>query len=240
MQTLTYEWRRAKTIKTTWITAAFVIISLAALSFLTAAVLGSVEGAGVPASNVVDQTLIANPLVMVLVSSLGAMAFGHEYRYGTIRLTLTAFPKRGAVFWAKLAMTLLIALVTVALAVSLVYAGLVATGLDAAIPDALPLGDLAWHAAVFTATFALLAFAVTLITRSHPLGIVAPLLLFMVEALVLPLVGSRFPWLEKALPLSAMGRWFAGESVALSAGVWAAWMVGLLVLGFVLLKRRDA
>ncbi len=37
-----------------------------------------------------------------------------------------------------------------------------------------------------------------------------------------------------------MRAWFAGQDVLQSAGVWSAWIVGLLVLGLVLLKRRDA
>jgi len=42
------------------------------------------------------------------------------------------------------------------------------------------------------------------------------------------------------LPLTSMQSWFYGEDVARSAAVWSAWMLGLLVFGFVLLKRRDA
>lgn len=242
METLTYEWRRAKTIRTTWVTGLSVTLAVALFGFLTALAVTDMEGnrLTIPASNLTEQALVANPIAIVLVSSLGAMAFGHEYRYGTIRLTLTAFPQRGPVFWAKLAMTLILAAVAVAVAVAVVYAGLSSTQGAVADPEQLSIVSLAWHAAVFTVTYSVLAFALTLITRNHPLGIIGPLLLFMLEMIFIPVVAGRFEWLEKVFPITAMGRWFTGESLMMSAGVWVAWMVGLLAIGFVLLKRRDA
>lgn len=242
METLTYEWRRAKTIRTTWITGAFVTVVVAAFGFLTALAVTDMEGnrLTMPATNLTEQALTANPIAIVLVSSLGAMAFGHEYRYGTIRLTLTAFPKRGPVFWAKLAMTLIIAAVAVAVAVVVVYAGLSSTQGAVADPDQLSVAGLAWHSLVFTITYAVLAFALTVITRNHPLGIIGPLLLFMLELIFIPVIAGRFDWVDNVFPIAAMGRWFTGESLLTGAGVWAAWMVGLLAIGFLLLKRRDA
>ena len=81
-----------------------------------------------PATDLIKTAVVDNPIAMVLIASLGAMAFGHEYRYGTIRLTLTAFPRRPAVFFAKFAMTVVIALVVSAIAVVASYALLLALG----------------------------------------------------------------------------------------------------------------
>lgn len=241
MDALTYEWRRARTIRTTWITGAFVVLGLLALGLLGQAVISAVEGSGaITAASIVDQSLISNPIVIVLVSSLGAMAFGHEYRYGTIRLTLTAFPKRGVVFVAKLVMTLLVCVAAVVAAVAVTYAALAAVQGTALADTGISVPTLAWHALVFAVTYGLLAFAVTVITRNHPLGIVAPLLLFMIELLMVPALAGRLPWLPDLLPITAMGNWFNGESVAAAVAVWAVWIGALLAIGLILLRRRDA
>ena len=240
IELLSFEWRRARSIRTTWITSFFVIAAVAAFCYLTVIALEAADEVGLPATDVVVQSVIANPVVIVLVASLGAMAFGHEYRYGTIRLTLTAFPRRPGVFVAKLLMTMAIAMVVVA-ASALVGALMVAIagGGDAA-QSGLSWGSLAWQLVVFVATYAGLAFTFTVITRNHPLGIIGPLLLTILETAVLAILGDRFEWLPKALPLTAMQNWFMGVDVGLSIVVLAAWMGGLLVLSFVLLLRRDA
>ena len=130
MDLLTYEWRRARSIRTTWITSLFVILSVVGFSYLISIAGTDADGnpVKVPAAEVVSQSVLGNPIVMVLVASLGAMAFGHEYRYGTIRLTLTAFPRRTGVFFAKLLTTLLIPLLVLAVAVAASYGLLVALG----------------------------------------------------------------------------------------------------------------
>jgi ABC-type transport system involved in multi-copper enzyme maturation permease subunit len=239
MELMTFEWRRATSIRTTWITAFFLIASVAALAYLgsleTVDEVGPIE---VSASEVLLFSIAANPVVMVLAASLGAMAFGHEYRYGTIRLTLTAFPRRVAVFFAKLLMTLLVVMMTVAVAGAVGY-GLL-TLLGKTVADGPPWSDVVWQSAVIALTYGLLAFSLTVITRNHPLGIIGPLLLFLLESVLVSLLAGRFAWLPEVLPLTTMQAWFAGQDAVQSAGVWAGWIVGLLVLGLVLLKRRDA
>ncbi|MFN8184249.1 MAG: ABC transporter permease [Candidatus Nanopelagicales bacterium] len=245
MDLLMYEWRRARSIRTTWITSLFVILAVVGFAYLFSVAATDVDGnpLRVPAAEVVSQSVIGNPIVMVLVASLGAMAFGHEYRYGTIRLTLTAFPRRTGVFFAKLLATLLIPLLVVAIAVAASYGLLVALG----SADTTFLGDTSvtwtdaiWQIVVFCLTYAVLAFCLTVITRNHPLGIIGPLLLSLVETALIAILGGRAEWLPKVLPLSSMQSWFSGEEVTRSVAVWAAWLLALLVLGFVLLRRRDA
>ncbi len=43
----------------------------------------------------------AAPLGLVLITTICAQAFGHEYRDGTMRLVLSQFPARSRVFLAK-------------------------------------------------------------------------------------------------------------------------------------------
>ena len=239
MEILAFEYRRAKSIRTTWITSLFVILAAAAFAYLGTFADDFDEGLDrIPTTDLVAGALLGNPIVIVLIASLGAMAFGHEYRYGTIRLTLTAFPGRVGVFFGKLFTTDALTLFVVALAAVAGYALLVLLGETASGGPSW--ATVAWQVAVFTLTYALLAFSLTLITRNHPLGIIGPLILFLLEQAVIGLLGARLEWLPSVLPLASMQSWFSGVDVALSAGVWAAWMVGLLLVGLVLLRRRDA
>ena len=239
MELLTFEWRRAKSIRTTWITSLFVILAAASFAYLGTFADDFDEGLDrLPTTDVVSGALLGNPIVIVLIASLGAMAFGHEYRYGTIRLTLTAFPGRFGVFIAKLFATVVLTLIVVALAAAAGYALLVLLGETAS--GGQTWATVAWQLAVFALTYALLAFSITLITRNHPLGIIGPLILLLLEQAVIGLLGARLEWLPSLLPLASMQSWFSGVDVALSAGVWAAWVVGLLLVGLVLLRRRDA
>lgn len=238
---LTFEWRRAKSIRTTWVTSVFAVLGVAFFAFIAAVAVTDEQGnpIGLPITDALQTAVITNPITIVLVSSLAAMAFGHEYRYGTIRLTLTAFTRRTGVFFAKLFITLLIVLLVVALSVAAGYGVIAATGKGET--GDLTWASLAWHCAVFGLTYAILAFSLTVITRSHPLGIVGPLLIFMLEFILLPIIGGRYEWLPDLFPLTAMTNWFgAADKSMLGLGVWAGWMVGLLVLSYVLLKRRDA
>ena len=239
MEILAFEYRRAKSIRTTWITSLFVILAAAAFAYLGTFADDFDEGLDrIPTTDLVAGALLGNPIVIVLIASLGAMAFGHEYRYGTIRLTLTAFPGRVGVFFGKLFTTVALTLFVVALAAVAGYALLVLLGETASGGPSW--ATVAWQVAVFTLTYALLAFSLTLITRNHPLGIIGPLILFLLEQAVIGLLGARLEWLPSVQPLASMQSWFSGVDVALSAGVWAAWMVGLLLVGLVLLRRRDA
>lgn len=238
MELLNYEWRRARSIRTTWITSFFLIASVAGFAYLTTLATGDPEVDALPLTDLIGQSIAVNPIALVLLASLGAMAFGHEYRYGTIRLTLTAFPRRTGVFVAKLVMTILLTLSVLAVAAAAAYGVLVLVQADTG--GGLSWTDLAWQTAVFGMTLSGLAFCLTVITRNHPLGIIGPLLLSILESVLIAILGERFRWLPEVLPLTSMQSWFYGEDVARSVAVWSAWMLGLLVFGFVLLKRRDA
>lgn len=233
---LTYEWRRARSIRTTWVTGLATILSVAALAWLVAESVAPEQSA--TATDLVLTSVIGNPLVIVLVASLGSMAFGHEYRYGTIRVTLTAFPRRTGVFLAKLATTVVLVLLVVAAAVAAGYAAVQVSG--APVRDGADWAGLFWQSAVYTVSMALVAFGLTVVTRSHPLGIVGPLLITVLEAVLVAVAEPRFATLGDWLPLSAMSSWLAGVDPGRSAAVWAVWVVALLVAGLLLFKRRDA
>jgi ABC-2 type transport system permease protein len=97
---LRYEWMRLRTLRSTW--------WLTGLSLLVAGLLG-LPALGLKGSLTVrDYGDIMTGggggavfLVSILLSMIGVFAIGHEYRYGTIRPTLSALPRRSTVLAAK-------------------------------------------------------------------------------------------------------------------------------------------
>ena len=166
----------------------FVILAAAAFAYLGTFADDFDEGLDrIPTTDLVAGALLGNPIVIVLIASLGAMAFGHEYRYGTIRLTLTAFPGGGR-------------FLRQALHDRRPHAVCGGAGCRRGIRLAGPArrdrfrwselgnGRLA-GGGVHVDVRALLAFSLTLITRNHPLGIIGPLILFLLEQAVIGLLG---------------------------------------------------
>ena len=113
---LKYEWTRLTTLRSTWwisggsiaVGVGFtffvgMVIQLDAPTRLTADVDEDysrfiLDAAMTQFSNV-DPSFY---LLAYVVAILGVLAWGHEYRHGMIRATLTAVPNRAAVFFAKL------------------------------------------------------------------------------------------------------------------------------------------
>jgi ABC-2 type transport system permease protein len=96
---LRYEWIRLTTLRSTW--------WLTGLSLLISALLG-LPALGMDGTlTVVDYGDILTGggltvlLISILLSMIGIFAIGHEYRYGTIRPTLSALPRRSNVLAAK-------------------------------------------------------------------------------------------------------------------------------------------
>lgn len=96
---LRYEWVRLRTLRSTW--------WLTGLSLLIAAVVG-LPALGVKGSLTIQDygDVVTGGgggvlLVSILLSMIGVFAIGHEYRYGTIRPTLSALPRRSNVLTAK-------------------------------------------------------------------------------------------------------------------------------------------
>ena len=94
---LVYEWRRLRSLPSNRALLAVVVV---------VAVLADLSAAGKPldAEGVVFHVVQRDLAVRWLVAAaVGAQAFGHEFRYGTIRPTLVAFPRRGRLLAGKTA-----------------------------------------------------------------------------------------------------------------------------------------
>lgn len=96
---LAFEWRRMRSLPATWVLV-WLVVGLALLADLAVG-LGKlkepVDAEGV-AFHVAQRDLLVRWLV---AAAIGAQAFGHDFRYGTIRPTLLAFPRRGQLLAGK-------------------------------------------------------------------------------------------------------------------------------------------
>lgn len=109
---LAYEWRRIISVRSTyWLTALTIVLSGTIAFFIALSFTSNDFTSDGIANYLQASTMVvtaAGSIVFVPVISapfcgvIGAMAFGHEYRYGTIKQTLTAVPNRFSVFFAKL------------------------------------------------------------------------------------------------------------------------------------------
>jgi ABC-2 type transport system permease protein len=86
---LAFEWRRMRSLAASRALLAGVV-GFALLADL--AVAGKPLDGAAAAFHLVQRDL---PLRWLLAAALGAQGFGHDFRYGTIRPTLLAFPRRG-------------------------------------------------------------------------------------------------------------------------------------------------
>ncbi len=246
-----YELRRIRSVRATWIVSALYLASVVAFGALPL-YLGSHEvGSAFIQSWKGLYNTPANFFSVVLLSVIAAQSFGHEYRYGTIRLTLSEFPKRERVLIAK----------TLVLAVYVVVMHFVAWSALGLVGKFAPSGSLnagaegftfnggapadLWKVLVYGLAYCLIAFSVAAITRNLALGIVIPLVFASVlEGLIngiSTLVHDRLRWLVDILPISNGQSWLSASKELPHAGlVFSIWVVGLLMIATFMFARRDA
>ena len=245
---LVYEWRRLWSVRATWIMTFVYLVITGLLGagplFLGDGGFGTQTWKGLYSTN-------ANFLCLVMLSVVASQFFGHEYRYGTIRLTLTEFPKRERVVLAK---TLLLVLY-VTLATILGWAVLGVVGFIA------PEGSIGtegpglsinggepselWQVLVFGFAYCLIAMSLTMITRNLALGIVLPLLLSsIIEGLIVfsaGLANGKMDWIVDALPFANGTAWLTNLPDQPNAGlIFAAWVAGTYLIGSAMFFKRDA
>lgn len=245
---LVYEWRRLWSVRATWImTFAYLVLTGllgAATVFLGDEEFGIQTWKGLYSTN-------ANLLVLVMLSVIASQFFGHEYRYGTIRLTLTEFPKRERVVLAK----------TILLAVYVILATILGWAVLGVVGFIAPEGSIGtegpglsinggepselWQVLVFSFAYCLIAMSLTMITRNLALGIVLPLLTFsVIEGLIqlfANLANGNMDWIVDALPFSNGTAWLTNLPDSPNSGlIFAAWVAGAYLIGSAMFFKRDA
>jgi len=257
---LRYEWVRVSTIRATRLLLGFTVTLSALVAWLVANPHVVLDDNGDPVGvSIIDWwTAFSVPLTItaVLASIVASQAIGQEYRFGLIRLTLTAFPDRVQILVAKL--VVVVGAAAVFALVSFVGSGIGVTIRGHPLPPSgasAPDSTFLLRGVVFVALWSLASFALAGVTRQTGIGIAVPILSgLVVEQLLMAVVSDRMEWLVRILPWSTAGRWAqqAGDAGASSPfgtpvpvgwsaiGVFTVWVLVLLAVESVAFLRRDA
>jgi ABC-2 type transport system permease protein len=198
MKILRSEWLKLISVPTTWLLlGTMLLIEGLAAGLLT----GLADIDDLKARNPAT-LLIGTPLPTVLIFTLGALLATNEYRHGTANHTFIITPKRWMVIAAKLAVGLVVGIVSALLFIA-VNAGL---GLSILSSRDVPVdGDLAVNVYLGVGTGIVLGclFGVALgaLMRNQILTIVVGLVLFLVRGVVALFIGTD------------VGKFFPGEAL---------------------------
>ncbi len=265
---LSYEWVRIRTIRSTWWLSAGALVVGVAVAVLLAAVTGNEFANNPPTTDdltglgafVVTQLAATGEipsLVGFLLAIIGIFAWGHEYRHGMIRASLTTLSSRPAFYVAKFAVVG--AWVVAVQLVTMLLSGLLSLAFlhgYVSVFEARTLEVIAWQL-LSTLLLTWLAMAFTLLTRSQAFALVAIFVWpFLVESM-LNLFFAVVPALRddrgtlRFLPFSAQKRMvYALDDATVTFGDPLSPLGGALVFGlvtvvlmaaaFVVFRRRDA
>jgi ABC-2 type transport system permease protein len=122
---LRYEWARLRTLRSTWWLLVFALLLNGLIAYAIAR--------SIPPDDPLDTQIVTAlltggagvaPLAFpaVLMGVVGIFAFGHEYRHGLIRTTLTVIPRRGTLLAAKVIITALWSALVAVLSLAVAYA----------------------------------------------------------------------------------------------------------------------
>lgn len=246
---LKYEWRRLWSIRSTYIVSAGYLVLIGLMAGLPIFIGDAPTN---PQDAMTWRALYSTPgfiLCAVVLSVIAAQTFGHEYRYGLIRLTLSEFPNRSLVIIAKTLVLTVYVLVMNSLAMALLGAigalapaGTIDPAGQAMSPGLTTLPSL-WIVPAFSVGYCLFALGVTMITRNLPMGITLPLLLAVfIESLLIELLGlanGKLDWIALNLPMKNVQQWQSGYGMDHGV-VFGCWVLGVFALGSFLFVKRDA
>lgn len=259
---LRYEWMRLRTLRSTW--------WLTGLSLLIAGLLG-LGALGVQSGplTVVDYGDVVTGggggaifLVAILLSMIAVFATGHEYRYGTIRPTLSALPRRSAVLAAKvLVITAYVGVVALACLVLRYVIAVIILGhrlLDLGLFPT-PMARVWLGCLAYTVIFALIGLALASLFRNIPAAIVIVILMPLlaenvIRGLLSTSVFHSIRGLAKLMPFSSGAQIFRYQPVDTGgpAGfrtlpspidgllVFLGFLAIVLGLSWLLFEKRDA
>lgn len=269
---LAYEWTRILSIRSTyWITAVAALIGVG-ISFLIS--MGtSFELADEPADAgqieflapaiITQFAAVAGPyLVAYILVIIGVLAWGHEYRHGMVRVTLTAHGSRGRIWVAKflvLGIWVVCAVVVIMLLSALV--GLIWLRDDGVQFGGAPLLEQMGRTAAYTLVFVWCGAAATSILRNQTAALVAvfvwPLAIEPLLGLIIRLIPGMdgfegiaryFPYnagdrlLRNTEAAAALDELLGGDQLGTAAGfaVFGIFCALLMAASYVLFQRRDA
>lgn len=264
---LAYEWMRLRTLRSTqWLTVIPLVIAALiglGIGISTNSDIGNGQAPVGPdrtqlgAAIATQAAAVGAPtLIGFVLAIIGVFCWGHEYRHGMIRASLTALNHRGALWTAKY---VVVGVWVVCVNVLASLLGLVVASIF--IHGQIPLWtsttwQLIGRDALLVLLLAWLAMSLTAITRSQAFALtmlfVWPLLVEGVITALFHLIGPLQPHIgvTRFLPFHAGDRIvqvvadteFGPHPLSASAGlgVFGGLTVVLMIAGYVLFERRDA
>lgn len=250
MKPFSYEFMRIRTIRSTWVIVSIATVLTLAISIIATIANRSNDQLDANWNDIIRASVTA--LNWFFGALLGIFAFGHEYRYGTIRPTLSALPKRRSIAFAKFVVpaALIASLTAITGGLGLMSARILA-GNALTIPwNSNNLVRDLFLIVAQTALWAGLGAAVAAITRSQ----IAAIVIILVWPLVLePLIGLVLS-LDALDPIDGIGRFLPGAASSAMTGStrgdvlsWSAasftftlTVAVLMAIGTELFARRDA
>jgi ABC-2 type transport system permease protein len=243
---LNAEWTKLRTLAgTAWLLLGTIALTIAVGALTANATTCQAAGC---TDDTVKLSLTGIYLGQAIVAVLAVLAIGGEYTSGMIRTTLTAMPRRTTVLAAKAAVLtgLVLAAGVVAVLGSLVAGRLLLP--EPALTDGSTLRA-ALGSVLYLVLVGLLSLGLATAVRDPAVGVGAVLGLLYLFPIMTQVVGDPH-WkkhLEQIAPMTAglaiqttknlrdlpIGPWKG-------LGVMAVWAVAALVLGGLLLRRRDA
>ena len=232
------EWIKFRSVRSPWV--------MIGLAVAMALLIGGIAADSSKGRDPAESLAVSSTFVIVLLLVLGVQLIAQEYRFGTIRATFTSVPQRSRLILAKMIFGVAVGLVSalIAIAGSFVVASIVANSYGHSIPIDARLVETVSGYVLAAGISVALGIAVGSITRNSALGITAVLLdMFVLESLVTVFasegLGSVLPFRAAfaSIPAtsirSGLSPWFVAVLV------YAAWAVGLAVIGTVIVERRD-
>ena len=240
------------TLRSDWIKASTVRVNRA---LLLLALVGGLAVSWAVAEFVTDEVLVVSEVgfywtsvTSMLAAIGGVLLFGSEVQHGTLAAAVAARPARWIIALSKTLTAATLGLLVGAVGLAAGFGGAALAGLDAGETSALP-ATIGW-ALLFTTLAAVLGLGIGMIVR-HSTAAISGVLVwgFVIENLLnlfLPVEISRFlPFFAGNKLLAYANDLDTPEALAMaltrpeSALVFAAYTAVALIVGSVLLYRRD-
>lgn len=248
------EWIKIRTVRSTLVMLLIVVLLSVVPAVLIALLVGKDDLVTTDPRDRVQLALVGVQFSQTLVAVIAALVMAGEFRFGTIRTTFVAEPRRIRVLLAKLLTVLALAAVVSAVMVG-ISAGLTklileGRGVDFSFTDN-GAGRLLYGTVLYSMLYATMGLALATIIRNAAAAITLIIVLPLIVENVLFGIFSvldREDW-TKWLPFSAGAQITAdttGTPLTERLGPWAGygygwlWAAALLALGGWLLQRRDA
>lgn len=245
-----------RSVRSSLVLLAFIVVAALLVAVLVGSLVSTTTGSDFDTNDSLSRfeaLLFGVQISRLLVGVLAVLVITQEYRFSTIRATLTANPRRMQVYGAKVVTTVIL---TIAGSVALMAGALgVGGGIFQARGGSLPWGTgAAWRLVggnvALMIAFGLACLGIGAIIRSSAGSIVVAMVWpIVVEPIAAGLmsVAHRESW-QKFLPFNAGGQVVRRDPNGAGAhfGPWtglayfSVWAIALAVFGGWLLQRRDA